>query len=45
LGALGELNMSVVAIFSVVATAFVLLSLGCLILLRRKFDRIYDGLE
>jgi hypothetical protein len=37
--------MGVVAIFSVVAAAFVLLSLGSLILLRRKFDRIYDGLE
>jgi hypothetical protein len=37
--------MGVVAIFSVVATAFVFLSLGCLIQLRRKFDRIYDGIE
>jgi hypothetical protein len=45
LGALGENTISVVAIVSVVATAFVLLSLGSLILLRRKFDRICDGLE
>jgi hypothetical protein len=45
LAALGENTMSVVAIFSVVATAFVLLSLGGLIQLRWKFDRIYEGLE
>ena len=37
--------MSVVTIVGVVASAFVLLSLGGLALLRRKFDRIYDGLE
>jgi hypothetical protein len=36
--------MSVVTILGVVASAFVLLSLGGLALLRRKFDRIYDGL-
>jgi hypothetical protein len=45
LGALGENTISVVAIVSVVATAFVLLSPGSLILLRRKFDQICDGLE
>jgi hypothetical protein len=44
-GRSGEITMNVVAIFSVVATVFVLLSLGGLILLRRKFDRIHDGLE
>jgi hypothetical protein len=37
--------MSVVFIVSVVAATLVLLPVGGLILLRRKFDRIYDGLE
>jgi hypothetical protein len=37
--------MSVVLTVSVVAAALVLLPVGGLILLMRKFDRIYDGLE
>ena len=40
-----EDSMSVVAILSVVGAAFVLLSLGGLAVLMRKFNRIYDGLE
>jgi hypothetical protein len=37
--------MSVVTILGVVAAALVLLSVGGVFLLMRKFDRIYDGLE
>jgi hypothetical protein len=45
MGALGEATMSVVTILGVVGAALVLLSLGGLAVLRRKPDRIYDGLE
>jgi hypothetical protein len=41
----GEAAMSVVTILGVVAAALVLLSVGGVFLLMRKFDRIYDGLE
>ena len=44
-GGAREDSMSVITIMSVVAAAFVLLSLGSAVLLMRKFDRIYDGLE
>jgi hypothetical protein len=37
--------MSVVLTVSIVAATLVLLPVGGLLLLRRKFDRIYDGLE
>jgi hypothetical protein len=37
--------MGVFFIVSVVAAALVLLPVSGLILLMRKFDRIYDGLE
>jgi hypothetical protein len=42
---LGRISMSVVAMVSVLAVVLVLLPVGGLILLRLKFDRIYDGLE
>jgi hypothetical protein len=45
MGALGEATMSVVTILGVVGAALVLFLLGSLALLRRKLDRIYDGLE
>ena len=37
--------MGVVFIVSLLAATLVLLPVGGLVLLRRKFDRIYDGLE
>ena len=44
-GGAREDSMGVVLTVSVVAATLVLLPVGGLILLRRKFDPIYDGLE